>query len=82
MERRQIRCKHLKNDCTFGQKHDETSIVTGNPSEKSRWYRAYLSTLGNRGAFIVLNDKRCPNSERKACQKEPSPLTRQKGENL
>lgn len=34
------------------RKHDETSIVTGYPSEKSRWYRAYLSTLGNRGALL------------------------------
>ncbi len=36
-------------------KQDEPSIVTGNPSEKSRWYRAYSSTLGNRGAHVVLN---------------------------
>jgi hypothetical protein len=40
----------------YGHKQDESSIVTGDQSEKSRWYRAYSSTLGNRGALVFLNN--------------------------
>ena len=48
----------------YGHKQDESSIVTGDQSEKSRWYRAYSSTLGNRGALVFF--KQFPrNSERR-----------------